>query len=235
MSKGWQHNYDSGRKAFDDRKYDLALKCLEKAAIEKNDYADVFNMLGFIYYYNGRFNDAILAFEKALSINPGYTEASLSLSVVYNEIGMFDKGRAAYKMAKTSRKDAATYLDPYVKGRVANMHSALGAIYKDLGLYGEAIGEFKKALALRPEFIDIKTELGVAYRDSRDFDNAVRELSEAIRLNGDYVMSRIQLGLTYYTMGRSELAKDEWLKVIETHPEDKMARMYMTLLQSPSG
>ncbi len=235
MSKGWQHNYDSGRKAFDDGKHDIALKYLEKAAAEKNDYADVFNMLGLIYYYNGRFNDAVLSFKKALAINPSYTEASLSLSVVYNETGMFDKGRAAYEMAKTSRKDAPTYLDPYVKGRVANMHAALGAIYKDLGFYGEAIDEFKKALALRPEFVDIKTELGAAYRDLKDFDNAVRELSEAIRLNKDYATPRIQLGLTYYTMGLSELAKEQWLKVIETRPEDKMARMYMTLLASPPG
>jgi tetratricopeptide (TPR) repeat protein len=235
MNKGWQHNYDSGRKAFDERKYDRALKYLEKAAIEKNDYADVFNMLGLIYYYNGRFNDAVLSFKKALSINPSYTEASLSLSVVYNETGMFEKGRAAYEMAKTSRKDTSTYLDPYVKGRVANMHAALGAVYKDLGLYAEAIDEFKKALVLRPEFVDIKTELGAAYRDSMDFDNAIRELSEAINLNKSYVMPRIQLGLTYYTMGRNELAKEQWLKVVESHPEDKMAQMYMTLLTTPSG
>jgi tetratricopeptide (TPR) repeat protein len=233
MDKGWQHNYDSGRRAFEERRYDHALQYLEKAAIEKNEYADVFNMLGLIYYYNERFNDAVLSFERALAINPNYTEASLNLSVVYNELGKFDKGKGAYELAKASRKEAVAYLDPYVKGRVANMHAALGVIYKDLGVYGEAVAELKLALALRPEFVDIKTELGVAYRDMKDFDNSVRELLEAVKLKKDCAMPRVQLGLTYYTMGRTELAKAEWAKVLELYPDDKMARMYMTLLESP--
>ena len=233
MDKGWQHNYDSGRRAFEERKYDQALQYLEKAAIEKNEYADIFNMLGLIYYYNERYSDAILSFERALAINPDYTEASLNLSVVYNELGKFDKGKGAYEQAKASRKESSTYLDPYVKGRVANMHAALGVIYKDMGVYVEAVAEFKKALALRPEFVDIKTELGVAYRDMKDFDNAVRELLEAVKLKKDCAMPRIQLGLTYYTMGRNELAKAEWSKVLDFSPDDKMALMYMTLLKSP--
>ncbi len=234
MDKGWQHNYDSGRRAFEERKYDIALQHLEKAAIEKSEYADIFNMLGLIYYYNERHNDAILSFERALSINPSYTEASLNLSVIYNELGKFDKGKGAYEQAKVSRKEASNYLDPYVKGRVANMHAALGVVYKDLGIYTEAIAEFKSALALRPEFVDIKTALGVAYRDLKDFDNSVRELLEAIKLKGDCTAPRVQLGLTYYTMGRNDEAKAEWAKVLDANPDDKMARMYMTLLKNPS-
>ena len=69
----------------------------------------------------------------------------------------------------------------------------------------------------------------------KDFDNAVRELLEAVKLKKDCAMPRVQLGLTYYTMGRNELAKKEWGKVLDLYPDDKMARMYMTLLNSPLG
>ncbi|CAG1066415.1 TPR repeat-containing protein YrrB [uncultured bacterium] len=235
MEKGWQHNYDLGKRSFDERNYDTALQYLEKVAAEKNQFADVYNMLGLIYYYGSRFEDAIKAFRKAIEINPAYTEASLNLSVVYNELGQFERSSEVYAMAREGRKEAESYLDPYVKGKLANMHSGLGAIYKDLGFYNEAADEFKKALKLRPGFVDIKTNLGVVYRDMKDYEKALRELEETVSQNPEYAHSRVQLGLTYYTMGQQERARSEWLKVLRANPEDKVAQMYMNLLLTPKA
>ncbi|MBI5642460.1 MAG: tetratricopeptide repeat protein [Deltaproteobacteria bacterium] len=234
MEKGWQHNYDIGKKAFEEKNYDRAVQYLEKVAAEKSSFADVYNMLGLIYYNHSRFEDAINSFKRALDLNPNYTEVSLNLSVVYNELGDFDKSSQVYERARQVRKETESYLDPYVKGKLANMHAELGAIYKDLGLYAQAAEEFKKALILSPDFVDIKTTLGIVYRDMMDYSKAVNELEEAVRLNPDYPASRIQLGLTYYTMGQLEKAKTEWLKVLRKHPNDKMAQMYMNLLLTPS-
>lgn len=234
MEKGWQHNYDLGKKAFEEKKYDIALQYLEKVASEKTNYADVYNMLGLIYYNASRFEDAISSFRRAIGINPNYTEAALNLSVVYNELGHFDKSAQIYAQAKEASKEAQSYLDPFVKGKLANMHASLGEIYKDLGFYAEAADEYRKALLLRPEFADLKTCLGVAYRDMRDFNKAIAEFEGAIEINPEYLPARIQLGLTYYTMGQHEKAKTEWLKVLRKTPDDKMARMYMNLLLTPS-
>ncbi|MBI5492115.1 MAG: tetratricopeptide repeat protein [Deltaproteobacteria bacterium] len=234
MEKGWQHNYDLGKKAFEEKKYGNALQYLEKVAAERNNFADVFNMLGLIYYNNSRFEDAINSFRRAIELNPNYTEASLNLSVVYNELGQFDRSSEVYAMAKAAKREVSSYLDPYVKGKLANMHAGIGTIYKDLGYYGQAVDEYRKALALRPEFVDIKTCLGVVFRDMSEYGKAIKELEEAVRLNPDYPSPRIQLGLTYYAMGQHEKAKTEWLKVLRSHPEDKMAQMYMNLLLTPS-
>ena len=68
MDKGWQHNYDAGKKAFEEKKYHTALECLAKVACEKSNYSDVFNMLGLIYYYKGRFTDAVNSFKRALEM-----------------------------------------------------------------------------------------------------------------------------------------------------------------------
>jgi len=235
MDKGWQHNYDLGKRSFDERKYDAAQQYLEKVAAEKSQFADVYNMLGFIYYTSSRFEDAIESFKKAIEINPAYTEASLNLSVVYNELGQFDRSSEVYSRAREARKNAQTYLDPYVKGKLANMHSGLGSIYKDLGFYNEAADEFRKALKLCPDFVDIRTSLGVALRDSKDYDGALNELEETVRAHPDYAPSRVQLGLTYYTMGQHEKAKSEWLKVLRANPGDTVAQMYMNLLLTPKA
>ena len=233
MDKGWQHNYDLGKKAFEENNYDTAILYLEKVSADKNNFADVFNMLGLIYYGNSRFEDAIKAFKRALEINPNYTEVALNLAVIYNELGQFGKSTEVYENARKTRRDSQSYLDPYVKGKLANMHAELGVIYKDLGFYAQAVEEYRKALLLSPEFVDIKTSLGVVYRDMLDYESSVRELDEAIKLRPEYTSPRVQLGLTYYTMGQQEKAKTEWLKVIRAEPGDKMAQMYMNLLLTP--
>ncbi|MBW7956760.1 MAG: tetratricopeptide repeat protein [Deltaproteobacteria bacterium] len=234
MEKGWQHEYDLGKRAFDERDYDAALVHLEKVAAEKTGFADVHNMLGLVYYNASRHEDAIAAFRRAIEINPSYTEASLNLAVVYNELGRFDKSAEVYTLAKQARQGSHSYLDPFVKGKLANMHSNLARIYKDMGFYAEAVEEYRKALRLRPEFADIRTSLGVSCRDMRDYNAAVRELQEAVRQNPSYPDSRIQLGLTYYAMGQRENARTEWQGVLRDHPDHKMARMYMNLLLAPA-
>src|SRR4030067_1203051 len=186
MDKGWQHNYDLGKRSYDEKKYDTALQYLEKGAAEKSQFADVYNMLGLIYYNNSRFEDAIKAFKKAIEINPAYTEASLNLSVVYNELGQFERSSEVYASAREGRTDAESYLDPYVKGKLANMHAGLGAIYKDLGFYNDAAAAFKKALKLRPEFADIRTSLGVVLRDMKNYDGAIKELEETVTQHPAY-------------------------------------------------
>lgn len=234
MDTGWQHNYEIGKKLFEEKQYEAALAYLEKVADEKRNFADVYNMLGLLYYYKGFLNRAVSSFKRALEINPNYTEASLNLSVAYNELGEFDKAREAYMMAREARKEENVYFDPYVKGKLSNMHAAIAAVYRGLGICAQAADEYRKALVLSPEFVDIKTNLGATYREMKDYPNAVRELTEAVRINEAYIPARIQLGLTFYAMGLLEKARAEWGRVLEKNPEDKLARMYMSLLSAHS-
>ena len=235
MDNDWQHNYDCGRKAFEEKRYDLALLYLEKVSSEESTYADVYNMLGLIYYNNGNLSKAVEAFSTALEINPNYTEAGLSLTVAYNDLGRFDKSRDSYMLARKSRKDSENYLDPYVKARLANLHGSLGIIYKDLGLYAEAVEEYKKALGMRSDFIDIMTELGSAYRDMKEFEDSISVLLKAVAVNTSYPVPRVQLGLTYYAMGDHERACKEWQAVLKEYPDNAMASMYMTLIKRQSN
>lgn len=229
-NKGWQYHYEMGKRAYEEKNYDRAQESLEQVAAEKDNFADVFNMLGLIYYHKGRFDDAVKSFKRAVEINPNYTEASLNLSVVYNETGEIEGASKAYMIARGTKKDTESYLDPYASGKLANMHAQIAGIYKDLGCYDDAADEYRKALKLRPEFADLRTELGAVYRDMKDYESAVKELVAAVKANENYPPSRIQLGLTYYLMGSHEMAKAEWEKVLAKRPDDRMARMYLRLL-----
>lgn len=231
MEKGWQYYYDLGKKAYEDKKTDSAIVYLENVIKEKQTFADVYNMLGLLYYGKSRFEDAITAFKQALRLNPNYTEAGLNLSIVYNELGRYGESDSVCEKAQGEKKDGEEYyLDPYIRGKLANMHAELGKIYKDLSHYNDAIDEYIKALKLRPEFVDVRVNLAVVYRNNKEFTDSKRELEEALKINPTFPDAIIQLGITYYMMGQNDNAKREWLKVLTIRPGDKMAKMYMNLL-----
>ena len=60
------------------------------------------------------------AFEKALAINPGYTEASLNLAITYSDLGKYEKAREVFERAahftnEGGRAMAAAGNDPFIK------------------------------------------------------------------------------------------------------------------------
>ena len=63
MTKTWQESYDLGKRAFDEKNYKGAQTYLEKVLKEKDNFADVYNMLGLIYYGNSSHEDAIKYFK----------------------------------------------------------------------------------------------------------------------------------------------------------------------------
>src|SRR5687768_11085989 len=174
-----------GRDHYQAGEYDKAEQYLAQVVQENRGFADIFNMLGVIYHDQGRFADAEEAFESALKINPSYTEAALNLSVTYNDRGKYHKAREVYASAMSQGGTAST-LDPFARGKIANMHADLGLVYADMGLHDDAVRELRRALELCPSFIDIRTRLGNVMRDMGDTEAALGEYSQVKTLKPDY-------------------------------------------------
>ena len=209
---------DRGRKKFLSRDFDAAERFLSQVLQVTNSYADVYNMLGVIWHDQGSFGKALDSFREALKINPRYTEASLNLAVVYNDLGMYQEARTVYAQAKTAQSKTPGEPDTFVKGKLANMHAELGDIYVGIGMYDSSLTEFRKALKLRPEFADIRTKLAKTLHEKGDHASAVRELKRVKKERPEYAPARISLGLTYYTAGKSKEAVDHYEEAVLIYP-----------------
>ena len=236
MDEELRVHYLLGQESFRKNDYQEAEKHLSAFVREVAHFADVWQMLGVIYHEQGKFNRAVECFEKALAINPKYTEALLSLAVTFNDLGQYDKAQALYANAKRGESsappEAAALPDPFVRGKIANMHAELGDVYRSIGLQTEAIIEYQKALKLRPEFPDIRTKLAQSLHDQGQKEQALKELMEIKRSRPDYLLARINLGVTHYSMGRLDEAVREWQEVLAEDPENKKAQMYLRLVQN---
>ena len=219
-----------GRDLYHNREFEKAEKVLTQVLRENRGFADVHNMLGVIYHDAGRFTQARDCFEQALQINPNYTEAALNLAVTYNDLGQYKEAKEVYGRAMAHTKSHPRSLDPFAKGKIANMHADLGDAYQGIGFYAEAVREYKQALELCPTFIDIRTRLASTFRDMGDLEAAMTEYREVISHNPNYIPARLQLGVTLYSAKRLDDAIAEWRSVLELDPSNKNAHKYLKMV-----
>jgi tetratricopeptide (TPR) repeat protein len=234
MAENTDELYMRGRDAYEKGDYAEAERNFT-LVVAARPYADVYNKLGLIYHGKGEFTKAVGAFKKALELNPSYTEVSLNLSVTLNDMGRYNEAIEVFGKAAKIAHGAPYAMDPYIKGKLANEHAKLGDIYYDLGLFGEAVEEYRKALNLRPTFVDVLTKIGIACREKGQYNEAIREFMKAKEINPKYITARINLGVTYYMKGFIDLAVAEWKDALDVSPDNTDARMYLNFVQSEQG
>jgi tetratricopeptide (TPR) repeat protein len=204
---------------------------------EGRRFADLHNMLGVIYHAQARFKEAQEAFEEALRINPSYTEAALNLSVTYNDLGKYQKAKEVYSralatsgtVAHTGLPHGPADLESFAKGKIANMHADVAEAYLACGLPAEAIHELDRALALCPQFVDLRIRLANACRDAGDLDRAVSELEAAKQAHPTSVPALVNLGIALYKQGRRTQALAEFCAAEVLAPGDKRIGVYIRM------
>jgi tetratricopeptide (TPR) repeat protein len=233
MSDAAEKNYWLGKEAFSNQDFKKAKECFTELIESGSDFADVYNMLGIIHHDEGKLEKAVHYFEKALAINPNYSEASINLAVVYSDIGKFDEAMRVYDEAKERASEKSTQhgIDPYALGKLSNLHADLADIYYSMGLYAEAIEEYKKALKLNPDFGDIRTKLGIALRDSGMLNEAIGELKKVVNDRPDYIPALLSLGLCYFKMESHDAAEKTWSKILDQEKDNKTALFYLKMLK----
>lgn len=223
--------YERGMEAFSKTDYVEAEKAFMELLRINPNFADIQNKMGIIFNQTNRLQLAVKAFEKALDLNPAYTEASLNLTVTYSDLGKYDKAKEVSERAARFTSNAPKAIDPFVKGKLADEHLRVGNLYYGIGLLDEAVDEYRKALRLSPSFADIITQLGIALRDKGKFDEAIQEFNRAKEQNPRFIPARLQLGVTYYSQGFYGLAEEEWQGALAIDPGNTTVKTYLNFVK----
>src|SRR3989454_1534461 len=221
------------REHFQRGDYSLAAGHLEQAVARGVAFADVHHMLGVVYHHLGEFAAAQRALEKALAINPNYVEAALNLAIVCNDLGQYERAQQVYgdALARARSKqprepNGDEPLDTYTKGKIANLHAAVGEGYLSVRRPNDAAAEFRRALSLCPTFVDLRLKLAAALRESGDRDGSLAEFRMAVQHAPAYVPARVALGTALYAGGKLDEAVAQWEEVLRMDPKHRTPGMY---------
>ena len=219
------------REHYDRREYDKVEPLLRQIVEQTERFADVHNMLGVAAHERRDFQEAEARFRKALEINPNYTEAALNLAVTYNDLGKYDLARQVHERATGGARPDDRGLDPFVKGKIANMHAEVGQAYVDAGLIRDAVPEFEKAVNLCPTFADLRCRLGSLYKELGDSPRARVQFEAAKQANPRFAAARVALAVVMIASGEKKQAEDELQEVLAFDPDHKTAQMYLRMLR----
>ncbi len=217
-----------GREHYAKQEYEQAEALLRELLTECDRYADVHDMLGVMCHARGNFVAAEHHFERALELNPAYTEAALNLAVTYNDRGKYEKAREIYAKIKVA---PGASIEPFARGKIANMHAAVGEAYADAGMLHEAIREYQSATKLCPSFADLHVRLAVLHRQLGDHASARAAYESAIEAREAYVPARLGLGITLFALGDRDGATAQWRRALELEPESSQAKLYLRMLE----
>jgi tetratricopeptide (TPR) repeat protein len=224
-----------GRDHYEKREFDKADYILREIIEHSDGFADVFDMLGIIAHSRGDLHAAARYFERAVALNSAYTEALLNLAVTYNDLGRYEAARQIHSKVRKLGNAGPVQIDPFARGKIANMHADIGQAYAEAGIVHEAVEQYQKAVQLCPSFADLRTRLGNLYRDAGDLQRAREQYEAAKNANPKYVHARVLLGITLFSLGDSAGALNEWREVLASDPENKSAQMYVRMLETHSG
>lgn len=121
---------ETAKRYFEEGFYDKVTPLLNTLVAQKAPSPDVFHMLGTIYYEQGQFKASIGSFKKALNIDPDFTDSSIGLSVVLNDLGKYEKAREVFKDAQERLKIKSTNeVKDSLSTSIANKHRELSELY----------------------------------------------------------------------------------------------------------
>lgn len=209
-----------------------AEKILEQAVLVNNQVPEVFHLLGHVYTKKGKFKKATLAFERALNLDPFHTEAAIALSSLYNDMGKYKEGAQVFSKTKKRLEKLQPGFDPRINKQLSERHAELGAFYIRYERFREAYHEFAKALNLEPDNLQFHLQMGKCLFRTGDKEGALALLRKAVEKHPKSPELKIQLGICYHTQKRLAEAQREWMEAQALDPENKMAQMYLSMLET---
>ena len=204
-AKTW---YKKGYCEIEVSQYDEALISLQRAIAIDNKYAAAHDELGYVYYKQGKADEAIAAYNNSRQLDSNSSAACSGLGDVYRYL----------------KKNADEALNWYKKGvrlnpKSQNCNYGTGWCYNEKGKYRDAIPYLKKTIEINSQYTAAYTELGYAYYALKRYDEALTELDNSLKL-AETAVCYYYKGLCYVAKNQRLDAQDMYKKLVALKSPD---------------
>lgn len=165
------------------------------------------NNLGNILRREGRHEEALQHFKKAVKENADYPEAYKNMGNTLTALGKPDEAVRAYIKAIT--------LDP----QDADIHKNIASLYFETGRLNKAEHHYKEALKIKPDNVESLINLGVALAKQKRYKEAIHYYKKALHKKSNSSIVHNNIGSALRRIGLWEEALDHLKNSISIDPE----------------
>ena len=181
----------------------------------------IHNNLGVILGREGKHDEAVANYRKALALWPDYADANGNLGHEFLGLGRLDE---AYPyLVKTLQ----------LKPKSASAHADLGIVLAAQGKLDESRVHLEESLRLEPEKVEVHSNLAFVLQRLELVDEAIAHCKEALRLKPESVDAHYNLATAFMAQGKKAEAAAEFSRVLELSPGHAAARAALEQLQKP--
>jgi tetratricopeptide (TPR) repeat protein len=211
--------------------------------------------LGNAFLKQGKLDDAVAQYQKALEIQPGLASVHYNLGNAFLDLGKLDDAIAQYRKTLEIRPNnadsyynlgRALFMQGKLDDAIADYRKAveiepdsvealirLGNALAAKGARDAAITQYQKALTIRPDDAEARTNLGKALLLKGDLDGAMSCFAESSTLNQDPLARWYGLGNVFLQNGDLDeaiICYRQALK-INPHSDDAFANLGVAFLK----
>jgi tetratricopeptide (TPR) repeat protein len=229
-----------------------SLHALQMAARWLPADAGIHNNLGNALGRQGRLDDAIASYRRALLLNPKFAEAHNNLGHALLDLRKPEAAELSFRRAIELRSTYAEAHDNLgstllelgrpsealasyrraleIEPQFCEAQSNLGNAFLELGSMESALASYRRALEINPQFAEAHNNLGNALRGLGQLDDAEASYRRALAVNPDFAEAYCNLGIALRLQGRTTEAQDSCRKALELDPQS--AATYAVLAES---
>lgn len=177
------------------RDFELAERQLRLAIRYDPYYGEYYNDLGnLLSKVEGRFDDAMAAYDRAIELSPPYFEAFLNRGLL--RLKRNDNAAARRDFEKALHINPAEW----------RAHLELGNLNLAEGRFADAVAAYEAALALEPGNADLRNNAGLAYSELGNSAVSIDHYREAIRVQERHAPAHNNLAVELFNAGDRQAA-----------------------------
>jgi len=201
---------------------------IEQLLIIDDKNPEVHYMAGTLYFEKGQLKKSMTAFKRSLEIDPNFTDASIGLSIILNDLGKYGEGKRVFEEAYALMKQKdASGSEPYINEKLANKHEELADLYFLYKRYEEALENYNRAAEFSKNHINFKIKAIDSLINMKLLSRALRE-AEALEQKSPYhVELLLKMAQIHYQMDDSRRAEEYWEKVLSQDPNNEEAKSHL--------
>ena len=152
----------------------------------------------------------------------------MALAITYNDLGRFSEANAILHRVTTKPKTSPSQL---IRHKIANLHAEVAHAYRSASLLEEAVIEYRRALGLAPDFIDLRQKLAQTLSEQGQYEEAAEHFHLILNEQPNNAQVALELALVCISLKEEEEARRLLGSIPASASVHNRASVYLEMLE----